>query len=298
MTSCSFTRIRRVSAIAALVFSTQLTVANADTLIQGSTVSITTLDMHADSLRMPPEMRSIVLQKPETVTQIASNLYARRMFAERALAEGLEKDPQVAAALKIARDKVLSDAMLEQLDRKAVPSDAAVQALARDIYRTKPDRFKLGEQVQISHILISGNDQQSRTQAEKVLEEIKAGADFSKTAQERSADTASASKGGDLGFFARGRMLPEFETAAFGLAKSGDVSEVVETKFGFHILKLTGKKPAGIRPFEEVKEELVKEVRNNAQQEARAAEAQKLQQGATINKEAIEAYAAGFKAAR
>lgn len=298
MTSCSSIRTYPISAIVALVLSAQVTVTNADTLIQGATVSITTQDMQADSLRMPPEMRSIVLQKPETVTQIASNLYARRMFAERALAEGLQKDPQIAAALKIARDKVLSDAMLEQLDKKAAPSDAAAEALARDIYRTKSDRFKQGEQVQVSHILIPGNESQSRAQAEKLLEEIKAGADFAKAAQERSADTGSATKGGDLGFFGRGRMLPEFETVAFNLAKVGDVSDVVETKFGFHILKLTGKKPAGIRPFEEVKDELVKEVRNNVQQEARAAEAQKLQQGATINKEAIEGYAAGFKAAR
>ena len=142
MTSCSSIRTYPISAIVALVLSAQVTVTNADTLIQGATVSITTQDMQADSLRMPPEMRSIVLQKPETVTQIASNLYARRMFAERAMAEGLEKDPQVSAALRIARDKVLSDAMLEQLDKRAVPSDNAVEALARDIYRTKPDRFK------------------------------------------------------------------------------------------------------------------------------------------------------------
>ena len=71
MTSCSSIRTYPISAIVALVLSAQVTVTNADTLIQGATVSITTQDMQADSLRMPPEMRSIVLQKPEAVTPVS-----------------------------------------------------------------------------------------------------------------------------------------------------------------------------------------------------------------------------------
>lgn len=271
---------------------------DASALIQGDKITITTMDMQADSLRMPPEMRPLVLSNPQTVTQIASNLYARRAMAQRAEQEGLEKDPDVLAALKVARDKVLSDALIEKIDKANAPDDAAALSMARNIYRAKPERFKVGEQVQISHILIAGTEAASRAQAQKLLDDIKAGADFAKMAEERSADKGSATKGGDLGLFARGRMVPEFETAAFALDKIGDVSDIVETKFGYHILKLTGKKPEGVRPFDDVKDELVKEVRNNVQQEARAAEAQKLQQGATINKAAIEAYAAGFKPAR
>lgn len=271
---------------------------DAAALVQGDKIAITAMDMQADSLRMPPEMRPMVLSNPQTVSQIASNLYARRAMAQRAEQEGLEKDPAVLAALKVARDKVLSDALIEKIDKANAPDDAAALSMARNIYRAKPERFKVGPQVQISHILISGTDAASRARAQKVLEDIKAGADFAKTAEERSADPGSAAKGGDLGLFARGRMVPEFETAAFAIDKVGDVSDIVETKFGYHILKLTGKKPESMRSFDEVKDELVKEVRNNIQQEARAAEAQKLQQGATFNKAAIEAYAAGFKPAR
>lgn len=271
---------------------------DAAALIQGDKIAITTMDMQADSLRMPPEMRPLVLSNPQTVTQIASNLYARRAMAQRAEQEGLDKDPAVVAALKVARDKVLSDALIEKTDKANAPDDAAALSMARNIYRAKPERFKVGEQVQISHILIAGTEASSRARAQKVLDDIKAGADFAKVAEERSADKGSATKGGDLGMFARGRMVPEFETAAFAMNKIGDVSDIVETKFGYHILKLTGKKPEGIRPFDDVKDELVKEVRNNVQQEARVSEAQKLQQGATINKAAIEAYASGFKPAR
>lgn len=264
-------------------------------LMQGEQISITATDMQADALRMPPEMRAIVLAKSQTVAQIANNLYARRAMAHQAETEGLGKDPVTAAALQIARDKVLSDALLAKIDKSAAPSDAVAEGLARNIYKAKPELFKMPEQIQARHILIAGVTPESRAQAEKTLEELKAGADFAKLAQERSADTGSASKGGDLGFFARGRMVPEFDEAAFALQKPGELSGVVESKFGFHILKLDARKPAGMKPFDEVRDELIKDVRSNLQQEARAAQAQKLQQAAKVNTEAVEAFAAGYQ---
>ncbi|WP_233245023.1 peptidylprolyl isomerase [Acidovorax sp. HMWF029] len=304
MNRCFSVQIRHAAAVtatAALVLcatTAQAADPAAAALIQGESVAITVQDMQADSLRMPPEMRSVVLQKTETVMQVASNLYARRVFAERAAAEGLDKNPQVAAALKVARDKVLSDAMLEHIDKKAVPSDAAVEALARNIYRAKPDRFKADEEVKIRHILLAEKTPESRAKAEQVLDELKKGADFAALAKERSADTGSAAKGGELGYFTKGRMVPEFETAAFALSKPGEISGLVETKFGYHILQLDDRRPPRTRAFEEVREELMKEVRTTAAQDARVAEAQKIQQGAKINHEAIDAFAASYKAAK
>ncbi len=263
-------------------------------LVQGEKIAITTADMQADALRMPPEMRTIVLAKPQTVTQIAGNLYARRAMADKAEALGLGQDPVTAAALQVARDKVLSDALLAKIDKDATPDDAVVEGLARNIYKVKPERFKVEEQVRVRHILIAGAEGSSHVEAQKVLEDLKAGADFAKLAEERSADKGSAAKGGDLGFFGRGRMVPEFDEAAFALQVPGELSGVVQSKFGFHILKLEARKPAGMKSFDEVREELVKEVRSNLQQEARVAEAQKLQHGAKINAEAIEAFAARY----
>jgi peptidyl-prolyl cis-trans isomerase C len=266
-------------------------------LVQGPEVLITADDMQADSLRMPEEMRGAVLSRPKTVSQIATNLYVRRALANKAQAQGLGNDPQVAAALQVARDKVLSDALLAKIDKDSAPSDAVAEGQARNNYKAKPERFQAPEQVQVRHILIAGTDGDARAQAEKILEELKAGANFAQLAKERSADTGSAAKGGDLGLFARGRMVPEFDEAAFALKKPGDLSSIVETKFGFHILKLDARRPAGLRPYEEVREELIKEVRGKLQQDARVAEAEKVQQGLTVNNEAIEAFAATHKAA-
>ena len=263
-------------------------------LVQGPAVSITADDMQADSLRMPVEMRGSVLSRPKSVSQIATNLYVRRAMANKAQAEGLATDPEVVAALQVARDKVLSDALLAKIDKNSAPSDAVAEGQARNIYNAKPERFQAPEQVQVRHILIASADG-ARAQAEKVLEELKAGANFEQLAKVRSADTGSAPKGGDLGFFARGRMVPEFDEAAFALQQPGDLSGIVESKFGFHILKLEARRPAGLRPYVEVRQELINEVRAKIQQDARAAEADSAQQGLQVNTEAVEAFAASYK---
>lgn len=306
MNCCFSVQIRRVTAtfVTAATVATLLGVplrasaADDNTALITGESAVSVLDMQADSLRMPLEMRNIVLQKPDTVLQVASNLYIRRVFADRAAAEGLEKDPQVAAALKVARDKVLSDAMLEHIDKKAVPSDTALEALARNEYRAKPERFKAEEEVKIRHILVAEKTPESKAKAEDILSELKKGADFSTLAKERSADTGSAPKGGELGYFTKGRMVPEFETAAFALTKPGETSGLVETKFGYHILRLDDRKPSRTRTFDEIREELIKEMRTKAAQDARASEAEKIQRGAKVNQTAIEAFAATYKTAK
>jgi peptidyl-prolyl cis-trans isomerase D len=143
----------------------------------------------------------------------------------------------------------------------AAPSDDAVKAYY-DAH--VEDRFTTPEQVHARHILIKlapGADEKARAEARKkaedVLAEVKAGSDFAALAKKESQDPGSASKGGDLGLFARGRMVPPFEAAAFAL-EPGGVSDIVETPFGFHIIKVDEKVPGGQKPLEEVRGEIVK----------------------------------------
>ncbi|MBF0825924.1 peptidylprolyl isomerase, partial [Enterococcus faecalis] len=97
-----------------------------------------------------------------------------------------------------------------------------------------------------------------------------------------------------LGSFEAGKMVPEFDKAAFALTKPGERSGIVQSKFGYHILQLEARQPAKMRSFDEVRNELIQEIQANAQQEARVADAQAMQKEAQINKEAIEAFAAGY----
>ena len=93
----------------------------------------------------------------------------------------------------------------------------------------------------------------------KILKQLKAGEDFAKLATEHSEDPGSKTKGGDIGYFSKGRMAPEFEKTAFAL-KTGETSDIIQTNFGFHIIKLEDRRTRSIRPYATVKDQLQKKV--------------------------------------
>jgi peptidyl-prolyl cis-trans isomerase D len=143
----------------------------------------------------------------------------------------------------------------------AAPSDDEIKAYYDE---HRDDRFTAPEEVRARHILIKlppAADEKARaaarTKAEDVLAKVKKGADFAKLAQDVSEDPGTAGKGGDLGLFSRGHMVPAFDAAAFAL-EPGAVSAVVETPFGFHIIKVEEKLPGGQKPLDAVRDEIVK----------------------------------------
>lgn len=118
--------------------------------------------------------------------------------------------------------------------------------------------YRTAEERQAAHILIEfGSDKAAAlAKAEALLVQLQDGADFAELAKTNSADLGSAEEGGNLGYFGRDIMAPEFEDATFALANEGDISAVVETEFGYHIIKLTGIKPATTQSFASVKTEV------------------------------------------
>ncbi|MGE8453434.1 MAG: peptidylprolyl isomerase [Pseudomonadales bacterium] len=258
-------------------------------LASGAGVSVTAEDVQADAQRIPPEVRSELLARPNNVRQIADNLLVRRVMAQKAQAQGLENSAEVKAALRVARDKILSDAWLAKLDAGNTPVAAAAEGQARNMYNAHPERFAVEEQVHVRHILISGADDTARATAEKLLKELRGGGDFAALAKEHSADKGSGARGGDLGFFGREKMVPEFEQVAFAL-KQGELSGIVQTKFGYHILQLLERKPAGKQPYADVREALVKEVVEKAQSEARVAAADAIRKEAKVDDAAVQAF--------
>jgi peptidyl-prolyl cis-trans isomerase D len=136
----------------------------------------------------------------------------------------------------------------------------------RAIYNGSMDNFRMPERVKARHILIKtqgksdAEKKQLLSKAQDLLKQLKAGADFSELAKKNSDDSSNAPKGGDLGWFVRGAMVPEFDKAAFAL-KQGDLSDIVNTEFGYHIIKIDEKENARVKPFEEVKADLAAEVK-------------------------------------
>ncbi|OBS31942.1 hypothetical protein A9O67_11415 [Tepidimonas fonticaldi] len=220
---------------------------------------------------MPPAQQPLARQSVPAIRQQADALLVRRVLAAQAAADGLERDPLVQRQLQLARERVLSDALLARVDAQAVADEQALQAYARQRYQAQPERFALPEQVRVRHILLRGDDADAQAQA--VLEALRGGARFEDVARERSQDPGSAATGGDLGFFGKGRMVPPFEEAAFALKAPGDLSGPVRTQFGVHILQLVERRPAGQQPFAEVRAALVEEaaqaLRNQARVELR-----------------------------
>ena len=140
---------------------------------------------------------------------------------------------------------------------------------AKNYYDQNKARYGTEEQRRASHILIApeGSDKAgARKKAEEVLAKVKAAPnDFAKLARENSKDPGSAAQGGDLGFFGRGMMVKPFEETVYRL-KTGEISDIVETDFGFHIIRVTEIKPAQAKPFAEVRADIERELKNQQAQ--------------------------------
>lgn len=152
----------------------------------------------------------------------------------------------------------------ESFAKDVTLDEAAVKAY----YEKHQDQFWVAEQVKASHILLrvtpaldEAGREKKRALAEKVLEMAKSGKDFADLARKYSDDAGSAIKGGELGYFVRGSMVPDFENVAFAL-KPGQFSDIVETLFGYHIIKCEGYIKAETKPLDDVRDEVRSSLRS------------------------------------
>jgi peptidyl-prolyl cis-trans isomerase D len=145
-------------------------------------------------------------------------------------------------------------------------------------YNANIEQYSTPEQIRASHVLLKteGKDDAAvKTRAEELLKQARAGADFADLAKKNSEDEGSAKNGGDLDYFRRGRMVPEFEQVAFSL-EPGQISDPVKTSFGYHIIKLVDKKPGTTRPLAEVRQQISDQLTTERAQAQAADTAQRL----------------------
>jgi peptidyl-prolyl cis-trans isomerase C len=174
---------------------------------------------------------------------------------------------QALTAQKTTLEAVRSDTRDAISAEKLVDGEIAAKIAVKpeavtDFYQKNQDKFQQGPRVRASHILIGipqnadvATKQQAKTKAEALLKDLKAGKDFGEAAKTNSQDPGSAPNGGDLGYFEQGQMVPPFEQAAFAL-KAGEMSEVVETQFGYHIIKVADKQDSRVVPLDEAKQQI------------------------------------------
>lgn len=259
-----------------------------DILARGpGSMVVTTTDIMSEFNKMTIAMRQEFFKSPENVQQIANNLLVRRILAEEAVQNKLSEDLVVQAAMAVAKDRVLSDARLNQMDKVNEPDEKALEAYARNKYQATFDKYQVPAKIRASHILLEKKDDKSYQHATDLLNKLKAGADFAEMAKEFSKDPGSATRGGDLGYFGEGQMVKVFEDAAKALQKPGDLSMPVESEFGYHIIRLDDRKPKSTLTFEEVKGSLLSESRAEILSQKRVQKVQNITTQMKFERDAI-----------
>jgi len=218
--------------------------------------SITTGDFERE-LKNLPEYLKAMAETPQGRKEMLDTMIIRELILQQAAKDGLDKGAEIEDKLQDLKKRLIVESFLKK--KVEVESKVSDEDMKK-FYEQNKDKFKSGEQIKASHILVK-----TEKEAKDIQAKLKAGGNFEELAKKNSVDSSSA-KGGDLGWFGKGNMVPAFEKAALAL-KEGQISDIVKSDFGYHIIKLTGKRPAGIRPFEEVKEQIKGALMPTKQQE-------------------------------
>ncbi|MCC6766501.1 MAG: peptidylprolyl isomerase [Deltaproteobacteria bacterium] len=217
----------------------------------------TTEDFRREVERLPPRSRA-QLTTPDRRRQFVDNYILNELLAEQGRAKGYDRDPDIVRQIDDLRQRLVVQRVMRDYQEAPVLSDADIKA-----YYDQNQRLFSGAQVHAAHILVK-----DEALAKRLRAELDAAPDkFEELAKTNSTDTATAARGGDLGFFGQGRMVAEFERAAFALDKPGDLSQVIQSPFGYHIIKLIERKDGPAKPFEDVKERIRVALTNQRRQE-------------------------------
>jgi len=241
-------------------------------------VTMTRGDFDAEMARLTPELREDFRHSPKRVTDLLNVILVNKTLAAQAKREGLDSEPDVQQMIATETTRVLAQRQLRALDEKAgreFDVKADLTTAARERYLVNPERFRRPEEVAVSHILFETSkrgDDEARKLALDARAKVLGGADFNALAAQLSDDPSAKSNHGRSGFFPlKGKMDPTFSATAFALAKVGDISEPVKTKLGWDLIRLDERRASGIRPFDEVKSEIVAEMRQRYITEQRTA---------------------------
>jgi parvulin-like peptidyl-prolyl isomerase len=247
-------------------------------LVSNAVTEIRRSDYDAELLRLPPAQRNGFGTDPKRVIELLSRMLTTRTLALQAKDLGIDQDPEVQGRIRVEVERFLAQMRIVRVETEAAKEfdahRADFEARARELYLTNRSAYEEPAQVSASHILFT-LDKHSREEGEKLAREwrarILAGEDFNDVAKKVSEDPSAATNAGRLGFFTRKVMDPAFAEAAFALAKDGDISQPVLSRFGWHLIRRDGYKPAKPRSYEEVHDKILDEIKQKYVAEKRDA---------------------------
>lgn len=213
-------------------------------------------------------------------------LVIQELFYQEALKKGVDKQPEIRAKIEDMTRKVVLDTYLRgEIEKQAQVTEPDAKAY----FDSHPEEFKGQEEVKASHILVKTEDE-----AKNILEKIKKGEAFDKLAKKYSQDSGSRNNGGDLGYFRKGQMVPEFEQAIMN-TKTGEIGGPIKTQYGYHIIKVVDRRVGPSLEYDKIAEQLRVNLARKKQKEifdARVAELKKTAK-ITINEKEVAALPKG-----
>ena len=219
---------------------------------------ITLEEFNKELDRIPMNMKMLVATQSGKKNYL-DRLVVKKLLLKEATKEKIESEKDFQAKLADIREQLVIESLLKKklsVDSKLTDEDL------KKYYDTNRDTFKREKEINTRHILLKTEEEAKQVQGKLVK-----GEDFAELARQYSVDPNAKTTGGDIGFHPKGTLLPEYEAAAFKLSKVGQMSGIVKTQFGFHIIRLEGTRPLSYVPFEEVKDFIRQKIAQEKQKE-------------------------------
>lgn len=235
-------------------------------VFKGGDVAVTTSDIERyieENTPPEPEEKAAMLNNPDIYREMAEMLYTIQILA--AEAENMpdfDREQAEWTARIMYQRRIISDYRAKFVKQKL--KDVNWDAMAEEDYKVNKQNYMTDEKVKASHILIkvneSRNDDSAKALAQELRERVLNGEDFAKLAKQYSEDPSAERNAGSLGFFKRGQMVQPFEEAAFAMKKPGELSDVIRTPFGYHVIMYHDRTSPEQIPFQSVKGKIVEQL--------------------------------------
>lgn len=267
-------------------------------LVENSTIKIRKSDYELELLRLPADIRPGFANNERRVNELLRRMLIERTLAAQAREEKLDKDPDNARKLEAEVDRMFTILKMEKIAADAAADfdakRAAFEARARELYTVDRKAYSTPEQFFASHILFdikSRSKDEALKLARDARAKVVAGTDFNTLAREVSEDASAKRNSGKLDWFTAAEMDAGFSAGVAALKNIGDVSEPVLSSFGWHVIKLEGRRPAVQKTFEEARDQILGELKQKYVNDQRELAIARLRNDSTIkaNREAIDA---------
>jgi peptidyl-prolyl cis-trans isomerase C len=233
---------------------------------------ITLKEFEQEMEQLPPYLKTLMIDE-KGKREFLQTLIERELLLQEGIKKGIDREERILAKVEQFRQGLIIESLMEELCAgKDAVSDEEVEAY----YRENKERYSLGERVRVRHIMVK-----TREEAEDIQQRLQQGEDFITLARQYSI-WPTKKKGGDLGYIGRGMVDKSFEQAAFALKRPGELSDIVKTKLGFHLIRFEDRKEPRQLDFSEVQEETRKFLREKKRREILSAHLQDLREGSQI----------------